>query len=112
MDWKATFKLEIQLAVDAREHGNEGQARVCARRAAGAVVKEYFQRRGLPVTNVSAYEIILDLLKEPGLPDAGYQAAEYLLMRVTKEFKLPIDVDLIEQARIIAECLLPTLDDV
>jgi hypothetical protein len=45
------------MAVEVRARGNEGQARVCARRAAGAVLREYFQRRGLPVRSPSAYDL-------------------------------------------------------
>jgi hypothetical protein len=107
MDWKNKFALEIQMAVEVRARGNEGQARVCARRAAGVVLREYFQRRGLPVRSTSAYDLLKDLLSLPGLPEPVYLAAEYLTLRVTEEFKLPVDVDLIQEARTLAESLLP-----
>ena len=110
MDWKNKFALEIQMAVEVRARGNEGQARVCARRAAGVVLREYFQRRGLPVRSSSAYDLLKDLLSLPNLPDAVYRAAEYLTLRVTEEFELPVAIDLIQEARTLAVGLLPDLD--
>lgn len=109
MDWKYKFDLEIQMAVEVRARGNEGQARVCARRAAGVVVREYFQRRGLPFHTSSAYDILKELLEFPGLPDDARRSAEYLTLRVTEEFKLPVSVDLVLAARTLAESLLPDL---
>jgi len=110
MDWKNKFAAEIQMAVEVRALGNEGQARVCARRAAGAVLREYFQRRGLPVRSSSAYDLLKELLDLPDLPDPAYRAAEYLTLRVTEDFKLPLDVDLVQEARTLAESLLPDSD--
>jgi hypothetical protein len=112
MDWKTKFEQELKMAADARGRGKEGQARVCARRAAGAVVREYFQRQDLLIRSESAYDLIGDLLSLPGLPAAACEAAEYLILRVTDEFKLPVDVDLVVQARILADCLLPANDGI
>jgi hypothetical protein len=52
---------EIQNATLARKRGNEGQARVCARRAAGIAVRKYYERMNIPITNKSAYELLLSL---------------------------------------------------
>ena len=106
MDWKIKFDQEIQKALEVRIQGNEGQARVCARRAAGAVVREYFQRRGLVVRTSSAYDLLLELLQLPDLSDAARQAAEFLTLRVTEEFKLPVTVDLVQAAQTLAADLL------
>jgi hypothetical protein len=106
MDWKIQFDRELEMAADARRRGNEGQARVCARRAAGAVAREYFAMRGLPVRSASAYDLINDLLVVPGLPPEAIPALEYLAMRVTEKFELPVNVDLVRQAVILSECLL------
>ena len=38
--------IEFERAASARRKGNEGQARVCARRAAGIAIREYLIRRG------------------------------------------------------------------
>jgi hypothetical protein len=42
----------------------------------------------------------------PDLPAEARQAAEYLTLRVNEDFNLPVAVDLVEQARILCDCLL------
>ena len=106
MDWKIKFDREIQMAVQARQHGNEGQARVCTPRAAGVVVYEYFICRGVPVRNVSAYDLLKNLTGVTGLPEELKQAAEFLTLRVTEDFKLPVEGDLLQAARTLAKGLL------
>ena len=105
-DWKTQLELEFERAADARARGNEGQARVCARRAAGIAIREYFARRGQSVRTPSAYDLLQLLADEPDLSPELKQAAAYLTLRVTEEFKLPIDVDLLNEARKLSEGLL------
>ncbi len=106
-NWKKTFEDELQMALGARERENEGQARVCARRAAGAVIREYLSRRAIPVQAVSVMQYMRDLLTLPDIPDEARQAIEYLTMRVNEDFNIPADVDLLEQTRILRQSLLP-----
>ena len=105
-NWKTALEKEFQLAADARARGNEGQARVCARRAAGIAIREHLARRGMKPTSPSAYELLKSLLFMPGLPAEARQAAEFLTLRVNDDFDLPVAVDLVEQARILCDCLL------
>ena len=105
-DWKAKLELEFERAADARARGNEGQARVCARRAAGIAVREYYTRRGQSFRTPSAYDLLQLLAGEPDLNPDIKQAAAYLTLRVTEEFKLPVEVDLIEEAHKLSEGLL------
>ena len=107
IDWKKTFEKELQMAAEARERGNEGQARVCARRAAGVVIREYFLRRGLSSRTSSAFDLLQALLGIPGIPEEARRAAEYLTLRVNEEFKLPVNADLVEEARGLCKSLLP-----
>lgn len=106
MDWQNKFDQEIQMAQDVRARGNEAQSRVCARRAAGIVLREYFTRRRVPVTSSSAYDLLKQLVELPGVPERLRMAAEYLTLRVTEEFTLPVVIDLIDEARLLAENLL------
>lgn len=94
------------MADAARTRANEGQARVCARRAAGVVVREYFLRMGRASRSSSAYDLLNDLLSMDVLPTRARQAAEALTRRVTEEFKLPEELDLVREARALAACLL------
>ena len=106
MDWKEKIDLEFQRAADARSRGNEGQARVCARRAAGIAIREYYARRGQSVRTPSAYDLLGMVANEPHLSPEIRQSAQYLTLRVTEEFKLPVDVDLMEEARKLCDDLL------
>jgi HEPN domain-containing protein len=105
-DWKKQLELEFQRAKAARSSGNEGQTRVCARRAAGIAIREYYARRGQTVRTPSAYDLLQLLADEPQLSPELKQAAGYLTLRVTEEFKLPLDVDLVEEAHKLCEGLL------
>jgi HEPN domain-containing protein len=106
-NWKKAFEKELQMAADARERGNEGRARVCARRAAGVVIREDFLRRGLSCRTSSAYDLLRALLDLPEIPDEARRAAGHLTLRVTEEFKFPVAVDLVEAARTLCKSLLP-----
>lgn len=108
MDWQSEIQAEFEKAEDARARGNEGQARVCARRAAGIAVREYLTRQGTRPPSASAYDLLNMLKTDPRLaqrPDLQ-QIAEHLTLRVTEEFKLPVNADLIAEARTFCEGLL------
>ncbi|GEM_PF-193394 len=98
------IQAELARAEKARAAGNEGQARVCARRAAGIAIGEYLKLRGLPIPGPSAYERLKYLCEIDDVSLLVQEAAQHLLLRVTPEFTLPVDVDLIAKARwLIAE---------
>ena len=108
MDLRSQIQDELDKAEGARGRGNEGQARVCARRAAGIAAREYFARRAQPVRTPSAYDVLNLLVQDPSLSADLRRSAEYLTLRVNEEFKLPVDVDLIAVARNLCEALLKT----
>lgn len=105
-DWKEQLQIEFERAEAARVRGNEGQARVCARRASGIAIREYYTRRGKHVRTPSAYDLLNLLTEDPHLSTELKQAARYLTLRVTEEFKLPVDVDLVAEARKLCDGLL------
>jgi hypothetical protein len=106
MDTKSNIRLELERAAQSRAKGNEGQARVCARRAAGIAVREYFAQRGTQVKSASAYDLLNILKDDPLLPNELKQTVEHLTMRVTEEFKLPVQADLIAEAQKLCDWLL------
>ncbi len=106
-DWKTKLEKEFQMAVNARARNNEGQARVCARRAAGIAVREYLSRRGVRALSSSAYDLLNSLSEQADVPPGVLQSAEYLTVRVNEQFKLPVEADLIQEARTLCELLLP-----
>jgi len=105
-DWNEKIQHEFERAASARARNNEGQARVCARRAAGIAIREYYARRGQSIRTPSAYDLLQLVKEESHLSPDLKQAAVYLTLRVTEEFRLAIDVDLVEEARKLCDGLL------
>ena len=106
MDWQSQLAAEFERADQARARENEGQARVCARRAAGIAIREYFSRRGIRPASTSAYDLLNLIKDDPALPPDLQRIADHLTVRVTEEFKLPLDVDLVAEARQLCDELL------
>jgi hypothetical protein len=107
VDWSERFDFELANAENARARGNEGQARVCARRAAGVAAAEYYARRGLPPTTSSAVDVLRRLLADAAAPAPALPLITDLLLKVNEEFRLPAGVDLIADARALRLVLLP-----
>jgi HEPN domain-containing protein len=106
MDWKTQMNAEFEKAEQARARGNEGQARVCARRAAGIAIRENLLRQGVRPPSVSAYDLLNLLKEDPDLAPDLKEIADHLTLRVTEEFKLPVNADLVAEARTFCEELL------
>ena len=99
MEFNAEIASEIERAEQARQRGNEGQARVCARRAAGIAIREYLHRKGIRPPSPSAIDLLNLIKDEPHLSPDLKLIADHLTLRVNEEFKLPIQADLIAEAR-------------
>ena len=106
MDIKLNIQAEFDRAEQARTKNNEGQARVCARRAAGIAIRDYLTRRGTHIPSTSSYDLLNLLKDDPLLPSDLKLIADHLTLRVTEEFKLPVDADLVAEARVLWEWLL------
>lgn len=106
-DWQQRYIQELARARQARSDGNEGMARVCARRAVGELLGEYFQRRGIPVRTPSAYDRLHLLVSLPDVEAQVKTIAEHFLLRITPEHTLPVEADLIAEADWLAQALLP-----
>jgi len=104
--WKTEFQKELDQAVAARASGNEGMARVCARRAAGIVISEYLQRHGYPNPGPSAYDRLTLFNTLPDVDDQLKEITSHFLLKVTIDHDLPINVDLISEVRWLARQLI------
>lgn len=100
------IQAELDHAISARAEGNEGKARVCARRAAGIAAGEYLNNNGFPDPGQSAYDQLKYLCEIDQIPDEIRQIASHFLIRVTPDHTLPLDIDLISEARWLIEKLL------
>jgi hypothetical protein len=110
-DWRKRFAREMRMAAQARADGNEGKARVCARRAAGIVADEYMRRHGVSTPNMTAYERVKLLGAWPDLPDGVDAVVAHMTTRVNENYELPIDADLVAEAQWLARVLLGTDGD-
>jgi hypothetical protein len=106
MDWKSLTEEELKIADSSRYAGNEGKARVCARRAAGYIANEYLKRKGIQLQTNSALSRIRYLISIPDITLETKTILEHFLIHTTPEHKLPVDVDLIEEVYWMANELL------
>lgn len=93
------IEAELAMAEAARLAGNEGRARVCARRAAGAAARDFLTRHRVRLKDPSAYASLQTLADYPGLAPDLRIAALHLTARLTQTFTLPVQADLIADAR-------------
>jgi hypothetical protein len=99
MEFSPDMIIELEKAQAARSSGKEGMARVCARRAAGIAARTFLVSHGDKSHRLTSFEALIKLTLLPGLPRPLKEAAEYLSLRVDQEFKLPVDIDLILEAK-------------
>lgn len=102
MNHRAEFEAELALAEAARRDGNEGRARVCARRAAGMVVRSYLEKRGQVVRSRSAYDYLRRFSELEELPRDVQGVIDHFLLKVDTAYQLPNEIDLIADARWLA----------
>jgi hypothetical protein len=104
--WEIRFQAEIDHAEKARAEGNEGRARVCARRAVGIVLGEYFRRNQFTFESPSAYDRLRFAEKMPDIPSGLLAMFQHFLIRVSPDYTLPVESNLIAEARQIRSILL------
>ena len=105
-NWRELANQELDTARAARNSGNEGRARVCARRAAGHVIGEYLSRNEIDFYNDSALERLRYMHSSPDISSSQREIIGHFLVHTTPEHKLPIDADLIEDVQLMARQLL------
>jgi hypothetical protein len=105
-DWQELTNRELEMAQAARQSGNEGRSRVCARRAAGHIAGEYIKRRDLDFTSESALERLGYLYASVNTNDKARNTINRFLVHVTPEHKLPMEADLVDDVHLLAQQLL------
>jgi hypothetical protein len=106
-EWKTQFDDEISRGQAARAGGNEGRARVCARRAAAIALREYFEINGSDTRGMDAYRLLNRGKDLPGLTADLRDSLEHLVLRVEPGGAFPIPADLLADAQLLASRLLP-----
>ncbi len=103
---KQTIHRELEDANRARIDGNEGRARVCARRAAGWAVSFTRSLNEEREIEANAYEMLQWLAQQVDTTDDVRSAAIRLTARVSLDHTLPFPEDPLEDAQMIVEALL------
>ncbi len=104
------IKGELRQASHWRVEGNEGRARVCARRAAGWAVGNYRRRSSHVDVDDDAYKHLIWIKDQTDKDQQIRDAADRLCTKVREDFELPHDEDPLVDARVIIDGLrdLPT----
>ena len=105
-DAVAAIMAELQMAAAARSGGNEGKARVCARRAAGWAIRGWQVQRGNSELGQSAHRYLQGAALDRSLPAHIRSAATHLVMRINQDHDLPSDSDVLDDARVLVEFFL------
>lgn len=105
-NWKTLVLAELEQAKTARQIGNEGKARVCARRAAGIAIGEYVANQNLPNPGRSAYDRLKFIASHPEVTPRAREISQHLILRVNEEFRLPAETDLIAETYELIQTLV------
>ena len=100
------IEAELEFARDEYAKGNEGRARVCARRAAGWAVAAYWKQHLGAEPHLNAYQLLRWFQKLEDVPIDLRSAATRLTTRVTPTYELPHDEDPLEDAQAIVQALM------
>jgi len=76
---------ELRQGEKAGEEGNSGRVRVCARRAAGMALEDYYARMGKK-PGKDAMKLLAEFSEEPSVPNDIHEAALRLQARVRPDF--------------------------
>ena len=98
---------ELLLAKQSRKEGNEGRARVCARRAAGTAAQLFLDRHKKIIKGENSFQSLKTLKETEELPARVQLAVSRLMQRVNEEHQLPPEIDLIHEARLVVRFLDP-----
>jgi hypothetical protein len=90
---------EMRAAEAARAAGNEGKARVCARRGAGYAVRMHYRRVNGAGWGGDAFHQLKVLRDDVTQPEALRAAARRLTTQVNHDHAMPFAEDVLDDAR-------------
>ena len=92
------IEREREAMYQARAAGNEGRARVCARRVAGQALRLRYRAMGVPG---NAYDWLVWASREPEVPETVRATAQRLVARVLPGGRPAFDDDPLPDAELI-----------
>ncbi len=107
MTYPDEVEKELARGRKAKEEGNEGMTRVCARRAAGVAMRLWKDKRGRDIRwGTSAMSQLKTMALDETFPEAVRQAAERLTTQQQHDHTMPFDNDPLDDAVIVIEHLI------
>ena len=105
------IEQELAAAQAAQQDGNDGKARVCARRAVALATDLWLARLPMPLLRGDAMAQLREIQQNASFPLPIRQAAERLSTPVTNQHTDPFTTDPIADARLIIAYLGNTTSD-
>jgi len=109
MDFPTVITAELDAARAARAAGNEGRARVHARRAAGIAARMYQAVYFPSGPRLNGFRHLQHIARDINLPEDIRNAAARLTARVKPDHTLPHDEDPLKDAALLVQELLARL---
>ncbi|MGP0593899.1 hypothetical protein ACTRXD_15350 [Nitrospira sp. T9] len=99
------IEQELTKAARGLQNGNDGLARVCARRAIALASQQWAEQQNLANWKGDSMHHLRQIQGETRFPLPVRAAAQRLLTKVTEQTQLPMTTDPITDARIILDHL-------
>ena len=87
METQRRIEKELALARQARADGLEGKARVCARRAVGVALRDYFSERQTRLANLTVVDLIQAYGEQPNINQYLREICTHLLTRIYRDWE-------------------------
>ena len=97
---------ELKVGEEAKETGNIGQARVCARRGCGFAIEHWLEQNPRKNWGASTISMLTKLQEDSTIPKEIRDAAERLTKRVDQNFETGIEEDPLKDGETIIEYFL------
>ena len=107
----ALIEQELAAAEAAQHNGNDGKARVCARRAVARATEAWIAQLSSPPWHGDAMARLRHIQQDTSFPLLIRHAAERLSTAVTHQHAAPFTTDPIADARLIIAHLSSTTSD-
>lgn len=111
MTLAAMIEQELEAARAAQQKGNDGKARVCARRAVARATEAWIARHPFPRWHGDAMAHLRHIHQEASFPLPIRQAAERLSTSVTRQYTTPFTMDPVADAKLIIAYLSSSTSD-
>jgi len=103
---RAGIRRELDWAAAARGAGNDGKARVCARRAAGIAIAYWLEHHPERIWGLDAMTRLNHVRTDSTLPAEVREAATRLTTKITEQFFSAFSTNPLDDCRILADYFL------